>query len=458
MDNAPGQLQCFFRKFGTLISGPRSPGWGLRPVFAAGKGVLEFPLEEIRESLSPPTRQAAKRPSGAEPASGPGILPDATILKDPAAGIIFAPGHYSRSPHVPLLAADRVGRFSDAVTAGGCSEPRSSIIPTPHRTPIIVIVGPTASGKSTLGLAVALRFGGEIVNYDSVQIYRGVDIGSGKLPPDERRGIRHHLLDSADPDEVFTAGDYRREATAIIGQLRDRGRLPVLVGGTGLYLRALLQGLFEGPTRSEDLRKRLRTMAGRHLNGNRPFLHRFLSRLDADAASRIHPRDEQKIIRAIEVCLLSRQPMSRMLEKGRTGLQGFEPVKVGLNPDRAELCSRINDRVEEMFKVGILEETRAAMAKANADRVGALKALGYAQAAAYLGGAMSLDEAVHATQAATRRYAKRQMTWFRREKDVCWFSGFGDNSAVQELVLNFLSSRLQKGHKYSAGADGGVRG
>ncbi len=327
-----------------------------------------------------------------------------------------------------------------------CARRRGSpVISTQRRTPLIVIVGPTASGKSALGLAVAERFEGEIVNYDSVQIYRGFDIGSGKLRLDDRRGIPHHLLDAAEPDEVFTAGDYRREAAAVIEQLRHRGRLPVLVGGTGLYLRALLQGLFEGPPRSEHLRERLRTMAGRHRNGRQPFLHRLLSRLDADTASRLHPRDEQKIIRALEVCLLAGQPMSRMLERGRTGLGGVEPVKVGLNPDRTELRSRINRRVEEMFRVGILEETRSAMARLDPDRVGALKALGYAQAAACLGGSMTLEQAVCEAQAATRRYAKRQMTWFRREKDVGWFRGFGDDSLVRDQVLDFLSSRLRKG-------------
>ncbi len=329
---------------------------------------------------------------------------------------------------------------------------------SPGLAPLLVILGPTAAGKSALALTLAERLHGEIVNYDSVQVYRGFNIGTGKVLPEERRGIPHHLLDIADPDQVYTAGDYRREATRALESIRERRRLPIFAGGTGLYLRALLMGLFEGPTRSESLRARLNLLAAcrssQSHNGTEPgrpeqvhgsrrpdVLHRLLGRLDPAAAARIHPRDRQKIIRAIEVCLLARQPMSRMLERGRAGLEGFEAIKVGLNPDRARLHHRINRRVECMFTAGLIEETRAQLERWGASRLKPLEALGYRQAWAALRGEISQAEAVRETQAATRQYAKRQMTWFRRETDVTWFAGFGDDREIQRQVLDWLNSK-----------------
>jgi tRNA dimethylallyltransferase len=297
-------------------------------------------------------------------------------------------------------------------------------------------VGPTAAGKSELALALAERLDGEIVNYDSVQLYRGFDIGSGKLGPAERRGITHHLLDCLEPGQVFTAGDYRREALKILADLRARGKLPIFAGGTGLYLRALLLGLFEGPARSEALRERLRGMARRR---GREFLHRLLVRLDPTAAARIQPRDMQKLIRALEVCILARQPLSTLHGRGRVGLKGFRVIKIGLNPPRAELYDRINRRVESMFAAGLLEEARAMLNRPDAERFKALGALGYRQARAALEGKMRRKEALAATQVATRHYAKRQMTWFRRESDITWFEGFGDDPHVQRRVMESLS-------------------
>ncbi len=304
--------------------------------------------------------------------------------------------------------------------------------------PLIAIVGPTAVGKSTLGLELAERLGGEIVNYDSVQVYRGFDIGTGKVPPGERRGIPHHLLDCVEPDQVLTAGDFRREALRVLTSVRQRGKLPILVGGTGLYLRALLLGLFDGPQRSESLRARLRALAERR---GREFLHRLLRRLDPATADRMGPRDTQKVIRAIEVCLLSRQPLSALLARGRAGLRGFRVFKIGLNPDRAQVYERINRRVEQMFAAGLREETRGLLARPDVCR-GAFKplgALGYRQACAAVRGETSLEDAVRGTQAATRRYAKRQMTWYRREADVIWFAGSGDDPEIQRQVFNWLS-------------------
>jgi tRNA dimethylallyltransferase len=305
--------------------------------------------------------------------------------------------------------------------------------------PLVVVVGPTAAGKSALAIFLAERLGGEVIGCDSVQVYRGFDVGSGKIPPSERRGIPHHLLDVAEPAETFTAGEYRRRALPVLEDVRRRARLPILVGGTGLYLRALLEGLFEGPERSPELRARLRRMAERR---GREFPHRLLSRLDPATAARVHPRDTQKVIRALEICLLARRPMSEQLLQGQEGLKGFRALKVGLQPPREELAKRINARVERMFAEGLIEEARAALETSRGASAAALGALGYKQACAVLRGELSRAEAVREAQTATRQYAKRQMTWFRREPGVTWFEGFGDDPAVQAEVFAWLSRLL----------------
>ena len=253
-------------------------------------------------------------------------------------------GHASLFPNstTRLFSAAR-GGFGNPAPA----RPTAGLVgPIEMAAPLIAIVGPTAAGKSALALAVAASLDGEIVNYDSVQLYRGFDIGSGKLSRQERCGIPHHLLDCLDAEEQFTAGDYRREALRVLAEIRARTRLPVFVGGTGLYLRAVFMGLFDGPPRSEELRRRLRGLTERR---GREFLHRLLKRLDAAAATRIQPRDTQKAVRALEVCILARTPISKMQARGRSGLEGYRVVKVGLNPERRELCQRIDKRVEEMF-------------------------------------------------------------------------------------------------------------
>ena len=307
--------------------------------------------------------------------------------------------------------------------------------PSVGNYPLIAIVGPTAAGKSALALALAERLNGEVVNYDSVQLYRGFDVGSGKLPPAERRGVAHHLLDYLEPAGVFTAGDYRREALKVLADLCPRAKLPIFVGGTGLYLRALLVGLFEGPVRSEALRQRLRALVERR---GREYLHRLLAHLDAAAAARIQPRDTQKLIRALEVCILAKQPLSALHARGRAGLVGYSVTKLGLNPPRAELYDRINRRVERMFAAGLIEETQTLFHHPDAARIKPLGALGYRQACLVLEGKASREEAVSATQAATRHYAKRQWTWFRREADVTWIEGFGDDPHVQSRIMETL--------------------
>jgi tRNA dimethylallyltransferase len=305
--------------------------------------------------------------------------------------------------------------------------------------PVVAVVGPTAAGKSELALAIAERFGGEIVNYDSVQVYRGFEIGTAKLPAGERRGVPHHALDIVDPDEVFTAGDYARLGRAILGGIRERGRLPVLVGGTGFYLRALLDGLFRGPERDAGLRRRLEQRASLRPAG---YLHRVLKRLDASSARRIHPNDTQKLIRAIEVCLLEKKPMSELWGQGRDALQGFRVLRVGLDPGREALVERIGRRAERMFAEGLVEETRRLLEAGVSREARPLGSLGYSEALGEIEGKLSRAEAVELTARMTRRYAKRQMTWFRREPGVEWFAGFGDELDVQQRVLEWLAGRV----------------
>jgi tRNA dimethylallyltransferase len=305
--------------------------------------------------------------------------------------------------------------------------------------PLIAIVGPTAAGKSALALSLAERLDGEVVNYDSVQVYRGFDIGTGKLPLAERRGIPHHLVDCLDPGEDFTAGDFRREALKALREIRQRAKLPILVGGTGLYLRALLLGLFEGPPRSERLRARLRRLADRR---GREFVHRLLERLDPASAGRIDAQDLQKVIRAVEVCVLARESISALHARGREPLRGFHCVKVGLNPARSELYARINQRAERMFASGLRDEVRCLLARPDAARMKALDALGYRQVAAALRGETPWPDALGEMQAATRQYAKRQMTWFRREPDVTWFSAFGDDPELRDRVFGSVNAAL----------------
>jgi tRNA dimethylallyltransferase len=304
--------------------------------------------------------------------------------------------------------------------------------------PLVAIVGPTASGKSALALHLARVLDGEVVNYDSVQLFRGFDIGSGKVSLEERLRVPHHLLDIVNSDEIMTAGRYRRLALTTLAEIRDRPKAPVLVGGTGLYLRALLRGLFQGPSRSDELRARLRVIEARH---GRPFLHALLRRLDPEAARRIHFRDAQKVIRAVEVCLLSGEPISKLHQERRESLAGFRVFKVGLNPDRSELRERINRRVESMFASGLVEETRLLLEQRGFPRradSGPWAALGYRQACQVLRGEISLAEAARDTQAATRRYAKRQLTWFRQEPEVTWFNAFGDDPDLQARASQWL--------------------
>jgi tRNA dimethylallyltransferase len=299
---------------------------------------------------------------------------------------------------------------------------------------LLVIVGPTGSGKTALSLHVAERVRGEIVSCDSVAVYRDLEIGTAKPRIEDRRGVPHHMIDIAAPTEVITAGDYSRLARQVIADISARGRLPIVVGGTGLYLRALLEGLFAGPPRSEELRSRLRARAAEL---GPQYLHRMLRRLDPKAAGAVHANDVAKVVRALEVSLSTRRPITDLWRQGRDPLRGYKIVRVGLNPDRDALYQRINLRAQEMFSCGLIEETRA-LRRRYGNSARPLDSLGYKQATQYLAGELSLPDAIAAAQQAHRNYAKRQITWFRREPDVRWISSFGSDPEAQKQCMEWI--------------------
>ena len=340
----------------------------------------------------------------------------------------------------------------------------------PALPPLVAILGPTASGKSALAIYLARQLNGEVIPCDSTQLYRGFDIGTGKPTPEERRGVPHHLLDVLNPDQAATAGGYREMAIAVLRDLRERQKLPVLTIGTGLYMRALFDGLADLPQRSEDLRARLRVSVEKH---GQPHLHRLLQWLDPQSAQRIAPADTQKLMRAVEVCLLARRPLTEVHRAGRIPLTGWQILKIGLEPPRDQLYARIHTRIDAMLAKGWQAEVDKLISAVDLNNqaalggvterhrkdeippvpgnsadgappgslTGALKPfdfIGYRELAAVARHQMSLDAARAAIQQATRRYAKRQLTWFRREASVEWFSGFGDNPGIQTAALEWL--------------------
>jgi tRNA dimethylallyltransferase len=310
-------------------------------------------------------------------------------------------------------------------------------LPLNHK-PLLVVLGPTGSGKSELALRLAAQFHGEIVNCDSLQLYRGFDVGTAKTPESERRGIPHHLIDILDAVEIFTAGEYARRARVVLDEIALRNRLPVVVGGTGFYLRALFDGLVSVPARDETLRARLlaREQA-------RPgTLHRLLARLDPPSAGRIHANDRNKLVRALELCLKARRPLSDLYREGREPLSGFSALKIGLNPPRETLYARLDERSQRMFAGGLIDEVRQILGAGTPRSAKPFEAIGYKEALAYLSGALSAHEAIELMRRHTRRYAKRQMTWFRREPDVCWLAGFGSEPPMQALAVEYVDKHL----------------
>jgi tRNA dimethylallyltransferase len=314
--------------------------------------------------------------------------------------------------------------------------------------PLLVVAGPTASGKTALALHLAEELGGEIVSCDSVAVYRLMEIGTAKPSLEERARVTHHCIDLYWPNEACTAGDYARHAREAIAGIRQRGRIPIVAGGTGLYLRALLEGLAPAPKRDDTLRERLRTRVERRGSS---WLHRVLQRLDPRAAALIHANDAPKLIRSIEVTLAARQPQTAQWQAGRDPLRGYRILQMGLAPQtskesRAHLYERINHRAAAMFERGLLAETNM-LRERFGDECRALGALGYAQAMAVLRREITLDEAIAAAQQGHRNYAKRQGTWFRREASMQWLPGFGDDPEVQKAALRLAQTLVAEGVK-----------
>ena len=298
---------------------------------------------------------------------------------------------------------------------------------------LLVVAGATGAGKSALALDLAMALNGEIVNFDSLQLYRGFDIGTAKTPVAERRGIPHHLFDVLNPANGYSAGEYARLARGSIAEISARDRLPVAVGGSGFYLRALLDGLPPLPTRDPALRARLEVREGRRPGS----LHRLLTRLDPPAAARMHPRDVHKNIRALEVRMLTRTaiPAAAAAEP----LAGHRILQIGLNPDRASLVQRLHARVAAMFSSGLIEEVRGLLANGATGAEKPFESLGYKQALQYIHGRVTLEQAILSTQIETRQYAKRQKTWFGRDSRIHWLAGFGEEPAVLQAALQLIN-------------------
>ncbi len=309
--------------------------------------------------------------------------------------------------------------------------------------PLIVLTGPTASGKSALALALARHFSAEVLSCDSVTVYRHMELGTAKPSAAERAEIHHHCLDLYDPTETCTAGDWAREARAVLACLAERNTLPIIAGGTGLYLRALLDGLHPAPPADAALRTLLRRRAACRTG---PHLHRTLLRLDPAAAARIHPNDAPKLIRAIEVSVAGRRPMTeRWAEPTRDALTDYRVLRLALAPSRAELYSRIERRAEQMFRNGLVDETRGLIERFG-PQCRPFTSLGYAQAAAVLRGELTEPEAIARAQQGHRNYAKRQGTWFRREAELhptTQLNGAGDDKDVQTQAVHEVELFLQ---------------
>ena len=321
-------------------------------------------------------------------------------------------------------------RWSIAISHSHKNEPP---LPVP---PVLVLAGPTASGKTALALALAAHFPAEIVSCDSVAVYRGLDIGSAKPTAEERALVPHHLIDILTPDEPCTAGHYSRLAREAIAGITQRARLPIVAGGTGLYLRALLDGLSPAPPRDEVLRDKLRARAEK----SPTQLHRLLTRIDPAAARVIHANDVPKLIRAIEVTLHARRPITQhWQEQGREALTGYRILRLGLDPPRAALYDRINRRAAQMFDRGLEEETARLVEQYGYD-CRPLASLGYAQAIEVLRGSLTREDAVTLCAQGHRNYAKRQLTWFRRDTQTHWLPGFGSDDEIQSHALTLVEA------------------
>jgi tRNA dimethylallyltransferase len=306
---------------------------------------------------------------------------------------------------------------------------------------VVAVLGPTATGKSALALAIAERHGGEIINCDSTAVYRGFDIGTDKIAPADRRGIPHHLIDIADPTEEYTAAHYARDAAAVIREIHARGRLPILAGGTGFYYRALTRGLFPGPGKDAALRERLEAIAARR---DVPTLHRLLRKVDPESAGRIQPRDLKRLVRALEVFFLTGRPLTAHFAETVSPIPDVHMLSIALRLDAAAISERVTRRVDEQFARGLLDEIRALLARGIPERARPFGGLVYRQALEHLHGVR--DEAATRALIAqeNRRYARRQLIWFRKEPNLSWFDGPGESSATIAGVLRLIDSYVAR--------------
>lgn len=301
---------------------------------------------------------------------------------------------------------------------------------------LLAVVGPTATGKSRLALDLAERLGGEIINADSVQVYRGFDIGTAKLSPEERRKVPHHLIDILAPEGDYSAASFRNQADRIIHRLQEEGKAIFVVGGTGLYLKVLSRGLFHGPGGDPGLRESLRQKAEGEAEG---YLHRELEKVDPEAASRLHPHDTFRILRALEVYRHSRKPLSQFQKEHGFRESQYQILKIGLTADRQELYRRIESRVDSMMEKGWLKEVQDLLNQGISPRAKPMQSLGYKRLVSFLAGELDWARAVNLIKQDTRRYAKRQITWFKADPDIHWFSaGLADYPAILEKIKEFF--------------------
>ncbi len=306
---------------------------------------------------------------------------------------------------------------------------------------ILVIIGPTAVGKSKLGIALAKKFGGEIISADSMQAYKGLDIGTAKVSLKNREGIKHHLMDIIEPNERFSAGRFMRLAEESIDNILKRSNLPIIIGGTGLYIRALLKGLFSSPPRNKALSKRLGHIAKNRGTGH---LHRMLMRFDTESAQRIAPQDKQRLIRALGIFFKTKKPMSQFIKESSFSTDRYDAIKIGLTMSREKLYQRIEERVEKMLNEGWIEEVERLLTLGYSPECHAFKALGYREIVRYIKGEMSLEETINLIKKNTRRYAKRQMTWFRKDEGVFWFDISMGEDTIYQQVEKLVYKKLNK--------------
>jgi len=309
------------------------------------------------------------------------------------------------------------------------------------KRPLVAILGPTATGKSALALALAERFDGEIINCDSTAVYRGFDIGTDKIAPGDRRGIAHHLIDIADPTDEYTAAQFARDAAHVVRDIHARGRLPILAGGTGLYYRALTRGLFPGPGKDAALRRRLESIAERR---GVAFLHRMLKRVDADSARRIQPRDVKRLVRALEVYFLTGRPLTAHFADTASPLPDVEVMAIALRLPAAATSERVTRRVDQQFARGLLDEIRTLLARGIPEAARPFGGLVYRQALEHLHGVRDEPATRALIAQENRRYARRQLIWFRKEPNLVWFDGPGESASTIAAVTGLIDTRLQE--------------